>query len=74
MSRTYLQWRRAYNEWKANYYEGINSLWPDSQASVVYTKRSKNPYWAERQDKTEDSIGLSMLSVSENLPEISIIA
>ena len=40
----------------------------------IYTERSKNPYWAERQDKTEDSIGLSMLSVSENLPEISIIA
>ena len=74
MSRTYLQWRSAYNEWKANYYEGINSLQPDPHASVVYTERSKNPYWATRQDKTEDSISLSMLSVSENLPELSIIA
>ena len=74
MSRTYLQWRRAYNEWKANYYEGLNTLWPDPQASVVYTERSNNLYWAERQDKTEDSIGLSMLSVSENLPELSIIS
>lgn len=74
MSRTYAQWRRAYNEWKANYYNGISSLWPNPEASIVYTERSNNPYWAERQNKTEDSIGLSMLSVSENLPEISIIA
>lgn len=74
MSRSYYEWRRAYNAWKANYYSGISSLWPDPDASVVYTERSKNPYWVERQNKTEDSIGLSMLSVSENLPEISIIS
>lgn len=70
MSRTYAQWRRAYNEWKANYYNGISSLWPNPEASIVYTERSNNPYWAERQNKTEDSIGLSLINVADNLPEV----
>jgi hypothetical protein len=70
MSRSYYEWRRAYNQWKANYYNGLNNLWPDPEASIVYTERSKNLYWAERQDKTEDSIGLSILNVSQNLPEV----
>lgn len=73
MSRTYAQWRRAYNEWKANYYNGISSLWPNPEASIVYTERSNNPYWAERQNKTEDSIGLSLINVADNLPEVQII-
>ena len=73
MSRSYAEWRDAYNSWKASYYAGISALQPNPQASVVYTERSTNPFWERRQNRTEDKIGFSLLSVSENLPELQNI-
>lgn len=73
MSRSYYEWREAYNNWKAAYYAGISALQPNPKASIVYTERSNNPYWARRQDRTEAQISLSLINVSENLPEVNRI-
>lgn len=73
MSRSYYEWREAYNNWKAAYYAGISTLQPNPKASVVYTERSNNPYWARRQDRAEAQISLSLINVSENLPEVNRI-